>query len=118
MGNIYSVAEWRAETSDLCNLDDTHTLYPLFNSELNIPNVLILADTSGQIVNIKTLTIENQNGEKRKIGDFSSKHLFDDLIAADDDSDDDNEDKKMHAEMDGLNMNVIIMLVRIPDYET
>ena len=33
-----------------------------------------------------------------------SKYLLDDLIAVDD-SDDDNEDKNMHAEMDGINMN-------------
>ena len=108
---FYSVDEWREEISDLCNLDNTHPLYTLFNSELNIPDVLISTDNSAQIVNLNALAIEDQTSQKRKFDEFSSKYSLDDLNAVDDDtgddddSDDDNEHRKMHAEMDGISMN-------------
>ena len=48
--SFYRVDEWHEEIGDLYNLDNTHPLYTLFNTELHIPDVLISTDNCAQIV--------------------------------------------------------------------
>ena len=114
---FYTVEEWREQITNLCGIEETHPLYALFNSELELPDVLISTDNSAQVSNLNTRVIEDQSSQKRKFEDFTSKFSLDDLSAVDDDdngdadSDDDvNDDEKMHADMDmdGINSGVIV----------